>query len=214
MQGYLGPEARLHSLWALLLSQHHSQSTLRFFGDGRGTSSFRQPHPQAGQCPCLPRQHAQLLAAETQDPIDSMPVFYDITWRRGRGARGDSLRGLSKPLMIWEVPDAKLRGYLASMCSAWIPHSSTDPRAVPLSAQVDAQLMGRSSQKAERGTKVETAAEGVSPRCPLSALSSLYKTLGKDAALPVSSCPDRAQLRGASSEKGRQTGRDAVLGIL
>lgn len=60
-----------------------------------------------------------------------------------------------------------------------MPHSSTDPRTVPLSAQVDTQLMGRSSQKAERGTKVETVAEGVSPRRPLSALHSLYKTLGK-----------------------------------
>lgn len=74
--------------------------------------------------------------------------------------------------------------------------------------------MGRNIQKAERGTKVEMAAEGVSPRCPLSALHSLYKTLGRDAVLPLSSCPDRAWLRSASSEKGRQTGRDTVLGIL
>lgn len=188
-------------------------STLKFFGDGRGTSSFPQPHPQAGQCPCLPRHHAQPLAAETQDPIDPKPVFYDITWW-GRGARGGSLGGLSKPWMLWEVPDAKLRGCLASMCSAWMPHSSTDPRTVPLSAQVDAQLIGRSSQKAERGTKVETVAEAVSPRCPLSALHSLYKTLGKDAILPLSSCLGRARLRGARSEKGRQAGWDTVLGVL
>lgn len=114
LQGYLGLEARLHwTLGSLTFPAPWpaTLSTLGFFGDGRGTSSFPQPYPQAGQYPCLPRQHAQPLAAETQDPIDSMPVFYDITWG---GARGGSLRGLSKPLMIWEVPDAKLRG-------AWHP---------------------------------------------------------------------------------------------
>lgn len=88
-----------------------------------------------------------------------------------------------------------------------------DPRIVPLSAQVDAQLMGRSSQKAERGTKVDGGG-GRSSRCPLSALHALCKALGEDATLPLSSCPDRAWLCGASSEKGRQTGRDTVLGVL
>lgn len=83
LQGYLGLEARLHwTLGSLTFPAPWpaTLSTLGFFGDGRGTSSFPQPYPQAGQYPCLPRQHAQPLAAETQDPIDSMPVFYDITW--------------------------------------------------------------------------------------------------------------------------------------
>lgn len=55
----------------------------RFFGGGRKTPSFPQPHPLVGQCPCLPRHHAQSLTAETQDPIDSLSPFY-ITWRSGR----------------------------------------------------------------------------------------------------------------------------------
>lgn len=116
--------------------------------------------------------------------------------------------------MSWEVLDAKLRGCLACMCSAWMPLSIMDPRIAPLSAQVDAQLMGRSSQKAERGTKVEMVGGGGSSRCPLSALHALCKALGEDATLPLSSCLDRAWLCGASSEKGRQTGWDAVLGVL
>lgn len=108
--------------------------------------------------------------------------------------------------------DAKLRGCLACICSAWMPLSIMDPRIAPLSAQVDAQLMGRSSQKAERGTKVEMVGGGRSSRCPLSALHALCKALGEDATLPLSSCLDRAWLCGASSEKGRQTGQDAVFG--
>lgn len=160
-----------------------------------------------GSVPAYPGTMPSLWLQKHKIPLIQSLFSTTSQGGEGRGARGGSLGGLSKPLMIWEVPDAKLRGCLASMCSAWIPHSSTDPRTVPLSAQVDSQLMGRNSQKAERGTKVETVAEGVSPRCPLSALHSFYKTLGKDAVLPLSSCLDRAWLHGASSEKGRQARR-------
>lgn len=164
------------------------------------------PTLRLGSVPAYPGTMPSLWLQKHKVPL--IQSLFSTTSQAGRGrcAHGGSLGGLSKPLIIWEVPDAKLRGCLTSMCSAWMPHSSMDPRTVPLSAQVDTQLMGRSSQKAERGIKVETVAEGVSPQCPPSALHSLYKTLGKDAVPPPSSCLDRARLRGASSEKGRQAG--------
>lgn len=203
---------------ALSLSQHHGQLPCPFPGSlevtGKPHPSL-SPHPLVGQCPCLPRHHAQFLTAETQIPLIRCLLSTSHGGGEGRrGACGGSLRGLSKPLVSWEVLDAKLRGCLACMCSAWIPLSIMDPRIAPLSAQVDAQLMGRSSQKAERGTKVEMVGGGRSSWCPLSALHALCKALGEDATLPLSSCLDRAWLCGASSEKGRQTGRDAVLGVL
>lgn len=216
--GYLGPEARLHcfaqGLSTLPAPWPAALSTLRFFGDGRGAPSFSQPHPLSVQCPCLPRHHAQPLAAETQDPIDSLLFSATSHGRRGEGEPGGvASGGLSKPLMSWEVPDAKLRGCLVSVCSAWLLLSSTNPRTVSLSAQVDAQLVGRSVQKTERETKVEMVRGGRGPWCPLSALHTLSNALREDAALPLSSCPDRAPLCGASSVKGRQAGRDTALGI-
>lgn len=116
--------------------------------------------------------------------------------------------------MPWEVPDAKLRGYLACMCSSWMPLSIMDPRIVPLSAQVDAQLMGRSSQKTERGTKVDMVGGGRAHGALCLPCMPSVKPSEKMPTLPLSSCPDRAWLCGASSEKGRQTGRDAILGVL
>ena len=60
----------------------------------------------------------------------------------------------------------------------WAPELPP-PQDFPLilSAQVDAQLTGRISQKAERGTKVETVRGQRSPQCPQSALPVLRKPL-------------------------------------
>lgn len=219
VQRCLGPEVRLHwfpggslplpAPWPAALS------TPRFFGGGREAPSFPQPHPLAGQCPCLPRHHAQPLAAETQDPIDSLPLFYDITWGgRGerRGACGGSLRGLNKPSMSWEVPDAKLRGCLASMCSVWMPLFQRGPQNCPSVCPGGRTADGKKQPEGRRGDKGRAGGWRESPWCPLSALHALCEALGEDATLPLSSCPDRAWLCGASSEKGRQTGRGRGTG--
>lgn len=76
-------------------------------------------------------------------------------WGERRGQWG--VRGLNRLLMPWEVPD------VTCLSTPFQHGPQTDsPQSFPSLClpQVDAQLTGRISQKAERGTKVEMVGGG------------------------------------------------------
>lgn len=66
------------------------------------------PTLRLGSVPAYPGSMPSLWLQKHKIPF--IQCLFSTTSHGGGGARGGSLRGLSKPLMIWEVSDAKLKG--------------------------------------------------------------------------------------------------------
>lgn len=118
--GISGPRG-CTGLWVLSSSQHHGQLPCPLSGSlemaGEPLPSL-SPTLRLGSVPAYPGTMPSLWLQKHKIPLIQSLFSTTSQGGRGRCAHGGSLGGLSKPLMIWEVPDAKLRGCLASMCSA------------------------------------------------------------------------------------------------
>lgn len=90
--------------------------------------------PHRGRAGSLPAGHlAQLLAAGTQDPIDSWSCFvrHHVGGVKRKGGACWGARGLSRLLMTWELPDVRLRHPEGPPACG--PLSSVGPRTAPSS---------------------------------------------------------------------------------
>lgn len=87
------------------------------------------PTLRLGSVPAYPGSMPSLWLQKHKIPFIQC-LFSTTSHGGGGGARGGSLRGLSKPLMIWEVSDAKLKGVpgIHVLClDAPIPAQTPEP---------------------------------------------------------------------------------------
>lgn len=174
----MGSDARLRSFpqgsLTLAAPWPAAPSIPRFFGGGRKAPSFPQPHPLVGQCPCLPRHHAQSLTAETQDPIDSLSPFY-ITWWSGRekGRLWGQPQGSEQALGALGGARCQTEGVpcMRVLClDAPFHHGPQNcPSVCPGGCTADGkkQPEGRKGDKGRRGWREELTVPSVCPACPL-----------------------------------------------
>lgn len=163
---------------ALSLSQHHGQLPHPFPGSlevtGKPHPSL-SPHPLVGQCPCLPRHHAQSLTAETQDPIDSLSAFY-ITWRRGgeKGRLSGQPQGSEQALGVLGGARCQAEGvpgmHVLCLDSPFHHGPQNCPSVCPGGCTADGkkQPEGRKGDKGrDGGWREELTVPSVCPACPL-----------------------------------------------